>query len=301
MHKLRRTVFTVIGVCLMPEPVQAQGFLQSLFGGGAGGHVRNHSAPYDARSHHRGRYTPYGGHQPWWGYGQHDRQSFRPRTRTYTAMCVRLCDGYYYPIASRATRSKFHELARRCEDGCNGNAKLFYMPASAPNVKYMTDLTGRSYENLDKAFLYRKRRVKGCSCKPPPWSYQARAEHVQYAAEAARKKRAEAARTRAERLAASRQYQHQRTIVESLDAQGSDDAAVRDAESDIGPDDETAHGWPTTAQATTPQTYRKERRAKRHVRRKRRWVRMRRPRRATGGARRPVRYGRPRVRIRRHY
>lgn len=154
-------------------PTHAQGFFQSLFGGG------QPSRPRMMPPRHS-RYMPHGQSVPWW---QQERQTQRPQSRHYTAMCVRMCDGYYWPMSNRATRGKFYNLARRCENSCNGDAKLFYMPSHSSDVKRMTDLSGRAYEHINTAFLYRKKLIKSCTCKPMPWSYSARAKHMQYAAD----------------------------------------------------------------------------------------------------------------------
>jgi len=166
----------------MTTPVSAQGFLQSLFGGGQ--QARPRMMP-PRRSHGSGRFSRQNQSVPWWQHGQ-----TRPRQRAgrYTAMCVRMCDGYYWPMSNRAKRGKFYDLSRRCEDSCNGDAKLFYMPSHSSDVKRMTDLSGRAYEYINTAFLYRKKLVKSCTCKPMPWSNSARAQHMQYAAREAEKR-----------------------------------------------------------------------------------------------------------------
>lgn len=291
MSVYHRVLIVMCAVAFQAGPANAQGFLQSLFGGGSGAHVRSHPMPNGAPPHYRGRYAPHAGHQPWWQYGRHGQQSYRPRRRTYTAMCVRLCDGYYYPIASRASRNKLYELARKCEDGCSGAAKLFYTPTTAPNIEHMTDLSGRAYENLDNAFVYRKKRVKGCGCKPPPWSYQARAEHAKFAAYAARKKQAEIARARAQRLAM------QKTEAENADAATSSQSAD-DLESDTEADSTVS---PAAKSRKLKRRSWRTRRARRQFRQRRRVVRMRRHPQARAVMRRPGTYARQRVRMHRRY
>lgn len=208
-------------------PAQAQGFFQSLFGGGAQSAGRRYAPAPRGPWHGQHPYYTYNQSVPWW---QTDRRDVRRRSTHYKAMCVRMCDGYYWPMTSRATWNKLNGLAHRCEDSCNGDARLFYMPASSTDVARMTDLTGRAYEHIDTAFLYRKKLVKSCSCKPMPWSHAARVRHMNYAAEKAEADRkrmrlsrlnAQSNKTRA--LAAARP---DRTIVESLD----------DADSGVKPD-----------------------------------------------------------------
>lgn len=169
---------------LSAPPAKAQGFFQSLFGGTANN--RPQFAP-SRRGPGSGRYSPHGQAGPWWQPRHYP--SSRPRSRAYTAMCVRMCDGFYFPVSQRATRDDFYKLARRCQDNCSSEAKLFFMPSTGGEIAQMTDLSGRAYEHIDTAFLYRKKLVKSCTCKPMPWSYSARARHAQYAEDLAEKER----------------------------------------------------------------------------------------------------------------
>ncbi len=172
--------------------------------------------PYRYR-HLRGRYLHHNQSVPWWRYNP---QAQPRQPRHYTAMCVRMCDGYYWPVSNRARRGKFYELSQRCRNSCNGEAKLFYMPSVNGDVKRMTDLSGRAYEHIDTAFLYRKKLVKSCTCKPMPWSFSARARHMQYAAEEAEKRarrQRDALRVAATPLEQRGTRKAGRTIIESLD------------------------------------------------------------------------------------
>lgn len=101
--------------------------------------------------------------------------------RKYRTMCVRLCDGYYFPVSNATTHRTFQRDANMCEAGCGSEARLFYMPAGETDVGTMSDLTGLAYSALPNAYKYRKTLVSGCTCKPMPWSEAARARHRGYA------------------------------------------------------------------------------------------------------------------------
>lgn len=101
----------------------------------------------------------------------------------YRTLCVRMCDGYYFPISHSASRSSFYKEAQRCQARCPGQARLFYTSSGARDVKWATDVSGLTYKNLDTAFLYRKKLVKNCSCRPAPWSPEERARHHMYQTE----------------------------------------------------------------------------------------------------------------------
>jgi len=101
--------------------------------------------------------------------------------RTYQTMCVRMCDGYYWPISASATRGQFHVDAALCSSSCEGEARLFYRPNLGEDPQAMTDLSGRAYARLPNAFRYRKSLVAGCTCRPAPWSEAEIDRHRRYA------------------------------------------------------------------------------------------------------------------------
>jgi hypothetical protein len=106
----------------------------------------------------------------------------RPRIAdTYRTMCVRLCDGYYFPISFSATRDRLARDAKTCESSCGGQARLFIYRNPGGEVEDMEDLRGQPYRQLSTAFLYRTEYVPACRCKPNPWDAEARDRHRMYA------------------------------------------------------------------------------------------------------------------------
>ncbi len=150
-------------------PAQAQSIFDFLFGKPQS----THPQPSQRGASSHGNYGPGATH------------SRSRSSQDYKTMCVRLCDGFYFPIQSRTTRRSFHRDARACKQRCGGRAKLFYLPASSENIENMVDLSGHRYADLKHAFKYRKKLVSGCSCRPMPWSHAERARHQRYAAIAA--------------------------------------------------------------------------------------------------------------------
>ncbi|MGF1650492.1 MAG: DUF2865 domain-containing protein [Hyphomicrobiaceae bacterium] len=104
-------------------------------------------------------------------------QSSLPRYRT---LCVRLCDGYYFPISFAATRSNFSRDQKVCEARCPGQAVLFHVPSPAGDIADARDKSGKLYKELPTAFRYRKALVNACACRPPPWSVEERLRHAMY-------------------------------------------------------------------------------------------------------------------------
>lgn len=158
---------------------RAQGFFESLFGGGqrqpAEVPQRPMSLPPPAFR------TPLSN-------PKHDRgedrseQSPKPASGRYRTLCVRMCDGYYFPISFATTRNGFYKDAKICKASCGEDAKLFYQDKNDTDVRDMTDVSGKPYVRLETAFLYRKRMIEGCKCRPEPWAQSELDRHRSYAA-----------------------------------------------------------------------------------------------------------------------
>ncbi|MDH3582315.1 MAG: DUF2865 domain-containing protein, partial [Hyphomicrobiales bacterium] len=94
----------------------------------------------------------------------------------FRTMCVRTCDGYYWPISTSTVRDRFQADAQKCESSCNAPTKLFYVRGIGTPAEFMVDLEGKPYGQMPKAFLYREKFVADCRCRPDPWSKEAKAE-----------------------------------------------------------------------------------------------------------------------------
>jgi Protein of unknown function (DUF2865) len=89
---------------------------------------------------------------------------------TYRTLCVRLCDGFYFPVSFATSEGGLARDAEQCRASCGVEARLFYHPNPGGSVETMLDLTGRAYSALPMAFKYRKTLVAGCLCRPQPLS-----------------------------------------------------------------------------------------------------------------------------------
>jgi hypothetical protein len=104
--------------------------------------------------------------------------------QTYKTVCVRLCDGAYFPISFATTRSHFAKDEAQCISRCGSPARLFVFPNPGGNSDTMRDRSGRSYLALPTAFQFRQGPVAGCSCRPEPWEAASRDRHRMLALEA---------------------------------------------------------------------------------------------------------------------
>lgn len=75
-------------------------------------------------------------------------------------LCVRTCDGGFFPISSRTTSFNFARDAMQCQQMCPGvETELFFHPAdSGETADMISSVDGRSYRDMPNAFLYRTRR-----------------------------------------------------------------------------------------------------------------------------------------------
>jgi HPt (histidine-containing phosphotransfer) domain-containing protein len=84
---------------------------------------------------------------------------------TYRTLCVRECDGYYYPVSFSTFPSQFDRDANLCQSRCAAPAQLYVYQNPGEDVQQMVTLGGQPYSDHPNAWKYRKIFVKGCSCK----------------------------------------------------------------------------------------------------------------------------------------
>lgn len=84
---------------------------------------------------------------------------------TYRTMCVRSCDGFFYPISFSTLPSRFPQDANVCQSKCAAPTELFVYKNPGETIEQMISLSGKPYSNSPNAFLFRKEFIKGCSCK----------------------------------------------------------------------------------------------------------------------------------------
>ena len=122
---------------------------------------------------------------------------------TYRTVCVRMCDGFYVPMSFATRRDHFQLDQAKCRATCGDDAKLFFHRNPGAGIEDAVDVMGHTYSRLPNAFRFRKTRVEGCSCRPPPWSEAELARHQSYTAVAVLPVPAKSAPAPAVKLAAA--------------------------------------------------------------------------------------------------
>ena len=85
---------------------------------------------------------------------------------TYRTVCVRTCDGYYFPISYSTVPSRFATDAQACQRLCPAaQAELYTYHNPGEAIEQAVSLDGAPYTALPNAFRYRKELVAGCSCR----------------------------------------------------------------------------------------------------------------------------------------
>lgn len=89
------------------------------------------------------------------------------RYGTYRTLCVRTCDGYYFPISFSTNQSRFESDATQCHQMCPGSeTALYFHPMPSGDAETSISLrTGEPYADLPNAFSYRKSVKPECSCR----------------------------------------------------------------------------------------------------------------------------------------
>ena len=142
----RRAILTSLGqydcgpqyrVAAPAQPPQ-QSFLGSLFGGGGGGNTAQPGA--DPNSPAQG-------------------SNFR-------TICVRTCDGFFFPISYAASPAKFGDDERVCQRMCPAaEVALYSYRNPGEDVSQAVSTGGRPYSELANAFRYRQEYNPTCSCR----------------------------------------------------------------------------------------------------------------------------------------
>jgi hypothetical protein len=89
-----------------------------------------------------------------------------PAYATYRTICVRLCDGYYFPVSFSTLPSHFQQDEAACQSKCAAPVELYYYQNPGSSVAQSVALRSQEpYTSLKTAFRYRKQLVAGCSCK----------------------------------------------------------------------------------------------------------------------------------------
>jgi Protein of unknown function (DUF2865) len=87
------------------------------------------------------------------------------------AVCVRTCDGGFFPLSFAPAQRDTSGLQSLCTALCPNTEVKLYTTPDMDNVGAAVSIDGASYSDLPNAFKYQKSFDPTCSCKPPNKSW----------------------------------------------------------------------------------------------------------------------------------
>jgi len=96
-----------------------------------------------------------------------------PQSGTFRTVCVRSCDGFYFPISFATVPGRFPDDERTCKSLCPAaDANLFTYRNPGEDINSAVSINGQPYSSIPNAFHYRQEFNPTCSCKAPgqTWS-----------------------------------------------------------------------------------------------------------------------------------
>jgi len=87
------------------------------------------------------------------------------------AICVRQCDGGFFPVSYSARRANLDELTALCKALCPNAEVALYTKSPWGELDSAVSINGDSYGDHPNALKFQKTRVPACGCKPPDRSW----------------------------------------------------------------------------------------------------------------------------------
>ena len=85
---------------------------------------------------------------------------------TYRTVCVRLCDGYFFPVSFSTLKNHFERDIDACQSKCAAPAELYYYQNPGGSIDQAMSVRNQTpYMTLKTAKRYQREYVQGCSCK----------------------------------------------------------------------------------------------------------------------------------------
>ncbi len=85
--------------------------------------------------------------------------------RSAVVLCVRQCDGAYYPLAVDVASDRLGDMDRVCRAQCPAAQASAYAGRSSEDVANAVNTEGTRYADLATAFQFRKTTSSTCSCR----------------------------------------------------------------------------------------------------------------------------------------
>ena len=89
-----------------------------------------------------------------------------PPSGTYRTVCVRTCDGAYFPVSFATVPGRFQDDEKTCKALCPATeASLFAYRNPGEDINQAVSINGQPYSAMPNAFKYRTEFNPSCACK----------------------------------------------------------------------------------------------------------------------------------------
>jgi hypothetical protein len=89
-----------------------------------------------------------------------------PQSGTYRTVCVRTCDGAYFPVSFATFPARFPDDEKTCKALCPAaEASLFAYRNPGEDINQAVSISGQPYTSLPNAFHFRQEFNPSCACK----------------------------------------------------------------------------------------------------------------------------------------
>lgn len=95
-----------------------------------------------------------------------------PEGHGFRTVCVRACDGFFFPLSFATVQSRFGEDEAMCKRQCPAaEVSLYVYNNPGQDIQQAVSLGGQLYSAAPNAFKYRTEFNPGCSCRGPGQSW----------------------------------------------------------------------------------------------------------------------------------
>ena len=89
-----------------------------------------------------------------------------PQSGTFRTVCVRTCDGAYFPVSFATYQARFQDDEKTCKALCPATeASLFAYRNPGEDINQAVSISGQPYTSLPNAFKFRTEFNPSCACK----------------------------------------------------------------------------------------------------------------------------------------
>ena len=91
---------------------------------------------------------------------------YGPASGTFRTVCVRTCDGAYFPVSFATYQARFQDDEKTCKALCPATeATLFTYRNPGEDINQAVSVAGQTYSSLPNAFKFRSEFNPSCACK----------------------------------------------------------------------------------------------------------------------------------------